>query len=178
MAAHRGREGEEVRPSRPFAQSGFGALEVAARYERLTFGSTDDQGEPAFANPRAVNLLRNRDDAWTFGLSWIRIAGSSCRPTPSASRSANRPGPDVGVPVHWSFVGRFQFAMYRRPLSAPRRSGSASRGGPRPRSSVSVCEANVSEGEVGRALGGRREEVDGLVEALAVRGSRACRPRR
>ncbi len=59
---------EDVRPSRPFAQSGFGAVEVAARYEQLTFGSTDALGEPAFANPRAVNLLRNRDDAWTFGL--------------------------------------------------------------------------------------------------------------
>jgi phosphate-selective porin OprO/OprP len=103
---------EDVRPSRPFAQRGFGALEVAARYERLTFGSTDDQGEPAFANPRAVNLLRNRDDAWTFGLSWIlnrwfKVQANAIRESFSDIDRA----PIVGVPVHWSFVGRFQFAM-------------------------------------------------------------------
>ena len=103
---------EDVRPSRPFVQSGLGALEVAARYERLTFGSTDDQGEPAFANPRAVNLLRNRDDAWTFGLSWIlnrwfKLQANAIRESFSDIDRA----PILGAPVHWSFVGRFQFAM-------------------------------------------------------------------
>ena len=103
---------EDVRPSRPFAQRGLGALEVAARYERLTFGSTDDQGEPAFANPRAVNLLRNRDEAWTFGLSWIlnrwfKLQANAIRESFSDVDRA----PIVGAPVHWSFVGRFQFAM-------------------------------------------------------------------
>jgi phosphate-selective porin OprO/OprP len=103
---------EDIRPSRPFAQRGFGALEVAARYERLTFGSTDDQGEPAFANPRAVNLLRNTDEAWTFGLSWIlnrwfKLQANAIR---ESFADVDR-APIVGVPVHWSFVGRFQFAM-------------------------------------------------------------------
>jgi phosphate-selective porin OprO/OprP len=103
---------EDVRPARPFVQRGLGALEVAARYERLTFGSTEDQGEPAFANPRAVNLLRNRDDAWTFGLSWIlnrwfKLQANAIRESFSDVDRA----PIVGVPVHWSFVGRVQFAM-------------------------------------------------------------------
>jgi len=103
---------EDVRPSRPFVQRGLGALEAAVRYERLTFGSTDDQGEPAFANPRAVNLLRNRDDAWTFGLSWIlnrwfKLQANGIRESFSDIERA----PIVGTPVHWSFVVRFQFAM-------------------------------------------------------------------
>ena len=42
---------EDVRPSRPFIQSGLGALEAAVRYERLTFGRTRRSGRAGLRQP-------------------------------------------------------------------------------------------------------------------------------
>jgi phosphate-selective porin OprO/OprP len=59
----------EVEPRRPIGQSGVGAIELGARVEEMSFGSRDHLG-PAFRNPRAANILGNRDRVWTFGVNW------------------------------------------------------------------------------------------------------------
>lgn len=58
-----------VEPRHPLFAGGVGAIELAARYERIEMGS-DAPGEPEEQNPRAVNLLENGERLWTFGLNW------------------------------------------------------------------------------------------------------------
>ncbi len=103
---------EEVRPKRPFLQGGIGAVEVAARYEQLGFGSVSSDGEPAFTNPRAANLLRNRDDVVTIGLTWylnrwFKAQGNAIHESFDDPTRA----PIQGRATYWSYVGRLQFAL-------------------------------------------------------------------
>ena len=48
---------------------GGGALELAARYERLWFDSKAT-GEPAFSNSRAEVILPSGDTVLSLGLNW------------------------------------------------------------------------------------------------------------
>lgn len=57
-------------PRRPLFTEGIGAIELAARYEKLQFESASKIDEP-FANPRADNYLMNSDSVWTFGVNWF-----------------------------------------------------------------------------------------------------------
>jgi phosphate-selective porin len=62
---------EKVRPVKPaadFLRGGIGAVEVAARFERLWFGSARE-GQ-AFRNPRAENILPSGDRILTLGVNW------------------------------------------------------------------------------------------------------------
>jgi len=59
-----------VNPKRPLLQGGFGAIEVAARYERLGFASAGSPAEPPSRSPRAGNIAGNADRAWTIGVNW------------------------------------------------------------------------------------------------------------
>ena len=64
---------QKVRPAKPengFLRGGFGALEVAARYERIWFDSVGGT-DFAFANPRAENILPSGERALTLGVNWI-----------------------------------------------------------------------------------------------------------
>ncbi len=47
----------------------FGAIELAARYEELTFESASKEGT-AFTNPRSEHLVPNTDSVFTFGVNW------------------------------------------------------------------------------------------------------------
>ena len=101
-----------VRPKRPFLQKGIGALEAAARYERLGFGSASTAGEPAFSNPRAANLLGNDDGVVTIGLTWylnrwFKVQGNAIH---ESFDDANR-APIRGRATYWSYVGRLQFVL-------------------------------------------------------------------
>lgn len=58
-----------VEPRRPLFFGGVGAIELAARFERLWFDSKDT-GEPAFTNSRAEVILPNGDKALTLGVNW------------------------------------------------------------------------------------------------------------
>ncbi len=106
------RKDGNVTPRRPFLRGGAGAVEVAARYERLSFGSASTAGEPAFANPRAANLLGNRDDVVTLGVTWylnrwFKVQGNAVHESfDDVSRA-----PLVGRATFWSYVGRLQFAL-------------------------------------------------------------------
>ncbi|HEX2524070.1 MAG TPA: porin, partial [Terriglobia bacterium] len=59
-----------IEPRRAFLrEGGWGAAELAVRCEKLHLGSSSHPG-PAFAHPRAANLLGNGEQIWTFGLNW------------------------------------------------------------------------------------------------------------
>ena len=75
------REGQSVREtdlpakiSRSWYASGAWRIsqpiQIAARYERIRFGSADASG-PAFNSPRAPNLLGNTEQIWTAGVNWF-----------------------------------------------------------------------------------------------------------
>jgi phosphate-selective porin OprO/OprP len=59
-----------VNPKRPLLQGGFGAVEVAARFEKLRFASAGSPAEPPSRSPRAANIASNADSAWTIGVNW------------------------------------------------------------------------------------------------------------
>ena len=106
------RKDSDVRPRRPIFQGGFGAVETAVRFERLSFGSTNTNGEPAFANPRAANLLRNREDILTVGLNWYLNRWFKVQ-TNAVHETFQDPErtPLLGVRSFWSYVSRLQFAF-------------------------------------------------------------------
>jgi phosphate-selective porin len=103
---------DEVRPRRPLFRRGAGAFELAVRQERLGFGSVDDAGQPAFANPRAANILRNRNDVLTLGLTWylnrwVKLQGNAIRESFEDPARA----PITGRASYWSYVSRVQFVL-------------------------------------------------------------------
>src|SRR5205814_3553677 len=59
----------DIEPRTPLFQGGFGAVEVAARFERMSFDSALKQGTP-FLNPRADPLLGNSESILTLGVNW------------------------------------------------------------------------------------------------------------
>lgn len=88
-----------------------GALDVAVRVERLSFGSLASE-EPALRNPRAAHLMAVADSAVTFGLTWhisrwTRLQLNGMRE--QVSDSARSPIP--GRVVFWTQIARVQFAM-------------------------------------------------------------------
>ena len=101
----------DVTPRRPLFDGGVGVIEIAARYDRLTFesGST---AEPAFTNPRADTLVPNSDSTVTFGINWmpirwVKVVGNALRQSFS---DVNR-APDSGVADYWSGLVRLQIAF-------------------------------------------------------------------
>jgi phosphate-selective porin OprO/OprP len=100
-----------VEPRRPLLDGGFGALELAARYERLRFGA-DDPAEPPEANPRANNLVETGNGAWTLGANWhvnrwSRIQFNAIRESfDDIERS-----PVSGRSSYWSGMCRLQFVL-------------------------------------------------------------------
>jgi phosphate-selective porin len=58
-----------VRAKKPLLQGGPGAIELAARIERLGFESAAKTGL-AFTNPRNDNQIPNSDTVFTVGLNW------------------------------------------------------------------------------------------------------------
>lgn len=101
-----------IAPRRPFLRGGVGAIEVALRAERLALGSASAAGEPAFANPRAANLLANGDDVITIGLTWylnrwFKLQGNAIHESFDDVARA----PIAGRRTYWSYVGRVQFAL-------------------------------------------------------------------
>jgi phosphate-selective porin len=101
-----------VEPGHPFPLHGAGAFEVAARIEEMRFGSAGTGGEPPFTNPRAANILPNRDRALTLGGNWYlnrfgRIAFNAVRE--SIQDPLRSPLPDRTT--FWSGTLRLQFVM-------------------------------------------------------------------
>jgi len=101
-----------VEPRRPFPHRGLGAFELAARIEELRFGSAGTGGEEPFNNPRAANILPNRDRVLTLGGSWYlnsfgRVIFNAARQTiQDPARS-----PLLDRTQYWIGVVRLQFVM-------------------------------------------------------------------
>ena len=69
LAGDRAGQGRQHQHAPIGAERGPGAVELALRYERLSFGSASSEG-PAESNPRAEHLLENGDRIWTAGVNW------------------------------------------------------------------------------------------------------------
>jgi phosphate-selective porin len=95
-------------PRRPLFRGGFGALEVAARVERLSFGSVATDGVPS-TSPRADVVLGNADRADTIGVNWYANRWIKIQFNLIRERIADQPGPCQ--PDFWSRVVRFQFSL-------------------------------------------------------------------
>jgi phosphate-selective porin OprO/OprP len=59
-----------IKVKRPLLNGGIGAIELAARVERLGFRSAGTSG-PAFTNPRNDHQVPNSDTVFTVGVNWI-----------------------------------------------------------------------------------------------------------
>lgn len=100
------------RPKKPlFPGWGYGAIEVAARIEKLTFRS-GASGEPGSTSPRADVILGNGDRVTTFGVNWyvnrwFKIQANFIRETLDDPSQ----GPLPSQPSFNSTAVRFQFSM-------------------------------------------------------------------
>ena len=111
-----------VKPKRPLLQGGFGAVEVAARYEKLSFASAGSPAEPPSRSPRAANIAGNADSAWTIGVNWyvnrwaklrFNVINETLDDPGSGARAGRLLAPDDGDDVPDRFLGRCSMAARR-----------------------------------------------------------------
>jgi phosphate-selective porin OprO/OprP len=100
-----------IAPRTPLFRGGVGGIELAARLERLQFGSTLE-GAPDLATPRAANLPEAGVRAWTFGVNWYvnpwaKIQLNGIR---ELIEDPDR-SPVAGRDVFWTRVVRLQFVL-------------------------------------------------------------------
>jgi phosphate-selective porin OprO/OprP len=104
----------KVRPLKaaaPFAQGGIGAIELAARYERLWFDSVGGSGPP-FRNSRAETIFGTGERVLTVGVNWT--LNRFARIQVNAMREHVEDGQRSPVPngaAFWSRIIRFQFVL-------------------------------------------------------------------
>jgi phosphate-selective porin OprO/OprP len=96
----------------PIFRGGVGAVEVAARLERLTFDSTAVNDSLPSTSPRADKILGNSDRALTLGVNWylnrwVKIQFNTIKETLADPEQ----GPLADRPSFWSRVLRFQFSL-------------------------------------------------------------------
>ena len=106
------RKQRPVKASEPFAQGGFGAVELAARMERMWFDSTPVGSEPPLRNPRAITIYPSGDYALTLGVNWtlnrfVKIQFNGIRE--QVEDPERNPVPNGAA--FWSRVIRFQFVL-------------------------------------------------------------------
>jgi phosphate-selective porin OprO and OprP len=100
-----------IEPRHPLFQHGVGAIEGAARFDRLRVGS-DAPGEPPETNPRAVNFATHGEEIWTVGINWyvnrwVKIQLNGIRETFDDIDRTPRPGRATFV----TGVCRLQFVL-------------------------------------------------------------------
>ena len=98
-------------PRRPLFRGGPGAIELAARIERLAFGSTAS-GEPGSTSPRADVVLPNADRATTIGVNWylnryVKVQANIVRERLDDPAR----GPMPAQPAFWSRVLLLQITL-------------------------------------------------------------------
>jgi phosphate-selective porin OprO and OprP len=100
---------EKERPVRPKRR--LGAVEAAARYERLWFDSAGGEGPP-LRNPRTDNMLSSGEHVLSLGINWyitrwVKLQFQTIREDPQdPERTPVAPGE-----VFWSPVFRFQVGI-------------------------------------------------------------------
>jgi phosphate-selective porin len=92
-------------------RGGPGAVELAARYERMRFGSVVGVDEP-FRNPRADTILAVADRVATFGVNWfinrwVKLQGNLIREQVDDPERSPMPG---GA-AWWSQIVRLQIVL-------------------------------------------------------------------
>ena len=104
-------EAQGIEPKRPLFQGGVGAVELAARYERIVFGSSAP-GEPPSRSPRAAKVLESGDRVWTLGVNWYlnRWARIQLNAVRESLEDADR-SPIMGRTTFWTRVCRLQFVL-------------------------------------------------------------------
>jgi len=100
-----------VDPRREIFHRAIGAVELAARYEQIRFGSAEHPGD-AFSNPRAENILQNSDRVFTAGVNWyvnrwIKMQFNGIRERVEDPERS----PIVGRGTYWSAIGRLQIVL-------------------------------------------------------------------
>lgn len=101
----------DVTPNDPLFKGGIGVVELAVRYDRLTFESASKEGQ-AFTNPRSDNLTPNTANTLTFGVNWmpirwVKVVANGIRQT---FADPNRV-PVSGTSDFWSGLLRLQVAF-------------------------------------------------------------------
>jgi len=101
-----------VRPRHPLFQGGFGAIEVAARYEKLQFSSTGGSSDTPSTSKRAATIDGNGERAATIGVNWypnrwVTVRADFVRE--QLDDPARGPAPDQSS--FWTFVWQFQVAF-------------------------------------------------------------------
>jgi phosphate-selective porin len=102
---------DNISMRRSLLHGGPGAIELAARYEELGFGSASKEGLP-FSNPRADHILENTDRIWTAGVNWYPaphlklVANAIHEDFEDAART-----PKAGETAFWSGVFRLQIVF-------------------------------------------------------------------
>jgi phosphate-selective porin OprO and OprP len=98
-------------PRRPLLRGGWGALELAARIERLGFASRPTGDGPSLS-PRTEAILPSTDRVTTFGVNWVPIRGVKLQAN-VVHEALTDPvhGPLPSRPAFWSRVLRFQIAL-------------------------------------------------------------------
>lgn len=92
-------------------ERGIGAVELAARYDQISFGSSDHPGRPS-RSIRAANILENGDHVWTFGVNWyvnrwVKIQFNGIHEKFEDMERTPIPGQEE----FWTRVVRLQFSM-------------------------------------------------------------------
>jgi phosphate-selective porin OprO/OprP len=101
-----------LKAAQPFVQGGIGAIEVAARYERMWFDSTPVGLDTPFRNPRAETIFPSGDRALTIGLNWTlnRFAKIQVNGIREQVDDPQR-NPVANGAAFWSRVIRLQFVL-------------------------------------------------------------------
>jgi hypothetical protein len=99
-----------VEPKKPIFEGGFGAVEIAARFEQIRFGTNSTL--EGFTSPRSPALRAQSDRAVTFGLNWyanryVKVQAGGIRETLEDSLRAPIPGRNK----FWTGILRLQFSM-------------------------------------------------------------------
>lgn len=101
----------DVTPNEPLFQGGFGAVEIGARFDQLTFTSAGTEG-PAFRNPRSEHLLPNTVRTFTVGTNWLlnrwaKVVANAIRQSYDDPERSPRPG----ATDFWSGLLRLQIVF-------------------------------------------------------------------
>ncbi|HEU0005973.1 MAG TPA: porin, partial [Terriglobia bacterium] len=104
--------GRGFEPRREFLrEGGWGAFELAGRYEGLRFGSRAHLG-PAIVHPRAANPLGNSERIWTLGVNWYLNRHAKIQANALYEQIEDpRRSPLVGQEHFWGQFVRLQLAF-------------------------------------------------------------------
>ena len=102
---------DNIEPRRALFRGGIGAVELAARHERMSYSSGSGTTAPS-RSPRATDVREAGDRLWTFGVNWylnrwVKLQANLVRDELGAE--------DAEAPsdrrVHWTKLVRLQFSM-------------------------------------------------------------------